>query len=191
MYAWKHLAVRTYYVCQCTSWILINKNKPIRWLFLSLRTRYFYRLFLGFSNFCRYYTRSQTGKSTGYQLTLKSLIFIWVISLTTDKIIMLPSEFNKSNGKDNKSEYNFLLICRYLNLVKNQDNFLANTNYNIKFWTNYGEKYMLFSLKLARKVTLLSPLKGNKYSKMYNFKLGSQKWEKLIYCIGHSNNLLT
>jgi hypothetical protein len=22
--------VRTYYVCQCTSWILINKNKPIR-----------------------------------------------------------------------------------------------------------------------------------------------------------------
>jgi hypothetical protein len=30
-----------------TSWILINKNKPIRRLLLSLRTRYFYRLFLG------------------------------------------------------------------------------------------------------------------------------------------------
>jgi hypothetical protein len=27
----------------------------------------------GFSNFCRYYTRSQTGKSTGYQPTLKPL----------------------------------------------------------------------------------------------------------------------
>ena len=30
--------------------------------------------FGGFSNFCRYYTRSQTGKSTGYRPTLKSLV---------------------------------------------------------------------------------------------------------------------
>jgi hypothetical protein len=30
--------------------------------------------FGGFSNFCRYYTRSQTGKSTGYRPTLKPLI---------------------------------------------------------------------------------------------------------------------
>ena len=29
--------------------------------------------FWGFSNFCRYYTRSQTGKSIRYRLTLKSL----------------------------------------------------------------------------------------------------------------------
>ena len=29
--------------------------------------------FGGFSNFCRYYTRSQTGKSTGYRPTLKPL----------------------------------------------------------------------------------------------------------------------
>jgi hypothetical protein len=29
--------------------------------------------FGGFSNFCRYYTRSQTGKSTRYRLTLKPL----------------------------------------------------------------------------------------------------------------------
>jgi hypothetical protein len=28
----------------------------------------------GFSNFCRYYTRSQTGKSTGYRPTLKPLL---------------------------------------------------------------------------------------------------------------------
>ena len=32
--------------------------------------------FGGFSNFCRYYTRSQTGKSTGYWPTLKSLCSI-------------------------------------------------------------------------------------------------------------------
>ena len=31
-------------------------------------------IFGGFSNFCRYYTRSQTGKSTGYRPTLKPLI---------------------------------------------------------------------------------------------------------------------
>ena len=30
-------------------------------------------IFWGFSNFCRYYTRSQTGKSTGYRPTLKPL----------------------------------------------------------------------------------------------------------------------
>ena len=30
--------------------------------------------FGGFSNFCRYYTRSQTGKSTGYRPTLKPLV---------------------------------------------------------------------------------------------------------------------
>ncbi len=31
--------------------------------------------FGGFSNFCRYYTRSQMGKSTGYRPTLKSLLY--------------------------------------------------------------------------------------------------------------------
>ena len=32
--------------------------------------------FGGFSNFCRYYTRSQTGESTGYRPTLKPLIYV-------------------------------------------------------------------------------------------------------------------
>ena len=31
--------------------------------------------FGGFSNFCRYYTRSQAGKSTGYRPTLKPLLY--------------------------------------------------------------------------------------------------------------------
>ena len=30
------------------------------------------------------------------------------------------SLFSKSNGRDTTFEYNFLIICRYLNLVKNQ-----------------------------------------------------------------------
>ena len=33
--------------------------------------------FGGFSNFYRYYTRSQTGKSTGYRPTLKPLLCVW------------------------------------------------------------------------------------------------------------------
>ena len=39
---------------------------------------------------------------------------------------------NKRNGKDNKFEYNSLIICRYLNLVK-------KSCYNIKFLTDYGK----------------------------------------------------
>jgi hypothetical protein len=39
-------------------------------------------------------------------------IFIWVISLTEDKMVPVPY---KSNGKDNKFEYNLLKISRYLN----------------------------------------------------------------------------
>lgn len=35
----------------------------------------------GFSNFCWYYTRSQTGKSTGYRLTLKSLNILVCLSI--------------------------------------------------------------------------------------------------------------
>jgi hypothetical protein len=53
--------VRTYYVCQCTSWILINKNKPIRRLFCLFELDIFIDYFWGFSNFCRSYTRSQMG----------------------------------------------------------------------------------------------------------------------------------
>ena len=30
------------------------------------------------------------------------------------------SRFSKSNGRDKEFEYTFLIICRYLNLVKNQ-----------------------------------------------------------------------
>ena len=37
--------------------------------------------FGGFSNFCRYYTRSQAGKSTGYRPTLKPLCLYkcWIV----------------------------------------------------------------------------------------------------------------
>ena len=41
-------------------------------------------------------------------------IFIWVISLTFDKMVPVPG---KSNGKDKEFEYNLLKISRYFNLV--------------------------------------------------------------------------
>ena len=43
--------------------------------------------FGGFSNFCRYYTRSQAGKSTGYRPTLKPLIS-WFLTCKS----MFPSQ---------------------------------------------------------------------------------------------------
>ena len=39
------------------------------------------------------------------------ILLIWVSSLTTGKMV------RKSNGMDNKFDNNFLIICRYLNLV--------------------------------------------------------------------------
>ena len=41
--------------------------------------------FGGFSNFCRYYTRSQTGKRTGYWPTLKPLINALCLSIKMKK----------------------------------------------------------------------------------------------------------
>jgi hypothetical protein len=61
---------------------------------------------------------------------------------------------SKTNRKDNQFKYNFHIICRYLNLVKNQeDNFLANKNSQVvttlKIYRLGEEKYMLFSLNFA------------------------------------------
>ena len=37
---------------------------------------------------------------------------------------------SKNNGRDNKFDYNFLKICRYLNLEKKSvDNFITNRNF--------------------------------------------------------------
>jgi hypothetical protein len=60
------------------------------------------------------------------------------------------------NGNDKQFEYTFLIICRYLKLVKNQkkseDNFIANRKftscYNIKMYRIW-ENYMLFSFELC------------------------------------------
>ena len=54
----------------------------------------------------------------------------------------------KSNGKDNECEYNFLIICKYLNLVKNKRIILRQTEnshvvYNINIFNRLWEIYML------------------------------------------------
>ena len=84
---------------------------------------------------------------------------------------------SKSNGKNNKSEYyNFLIICRYLNLVnceKSEDDSIENRKftscYNIlnRLWG----KYILFSLNFAWKRTLLPAWKGYISSKIYNSRI--------------------
>jgi hypothetical protein len=35
---------------------------------------------------------------------------------------------SKSNEKDTEFQYNFIIICRYLNLLKNQDNSTSLNN---------------------------------------------------------------
>ena len=52
---------------------------------------------------------------------------IGVISLTLAKMVYLHSR--KSNRKNKEYEYNFLLIFRYLNFVKEQDNFIADRKF--------------------------------------------------------------
>ena len=55
-----------------------------------------------FSNFCRYYTRSQAGKSTGYRPTLKPLhisLFwhIYIYILEREKYVVIHSSLTKKN----------------------------------------------------------------------------------------------
>ena len=65
------------------------------------------------------------------------MCFIRVISLSTETMMPAPC-----NGNDKQFDYTFLIICRYLKLVKNQkkseDNFIANRKftscYNIKMY---------------------------------------------------------
>ena len=66
---------------------------------------------------------------------------------------------SKRNGKDNEFEYNFLIICRYLNLVKNQRKIFIAHCYNTKILNRLWEKkYMLFPLDL--KEDIFSCIKG-------------------------------
>jgi hypothetical protein len=74
--------------------------------------------------------------------------------------------------KANKFEYNFLMISRYFILVKIKRIYLATKKLHVdtlKFWTDYGGKYILFSLNFAYKGTLWPTLKGNNSYKRYNF----------------------
>ena len=71
------------------------------------------------------------------------------------------TQSSKSNGKDNKSEYNFIMSCRYLNIVKkSEENFLVSrkftSRYNIKI---YGKIYVIF-IEPCMKRDLFSCIKG-------------------------------
>ena len=72
---------------------------------------------------------------------------------------------SKNNGKDNKLEYNFLPVCRYLNVAKiSEDNFTANRKftscYNIKILKRLWEKIYINFLELCMKENAFTHLKG-------------------------------
>jgi hypothetical protein len=57
---------------------------------------------------------------------------------------------SKSNWKDKEFEYNFLIICRYLNLVQNQRIIVwqienSQVVKTWKFWTKHGEIKLFWS----------------------------------------------
>jgi hypothetical protein len=45
----------------------------------------------------------------------------------------------KSNEKEKEFEYNFLIICRYLNQVKNKRIILYQIVFILTVWTDYGK----------------------------------------------------
>ena len=68
---------------------------------------------------------------------------------------------SKRNGKDNEFEYNFLIICRYLNLVKNQRKIFIAHCYNTKnFEQIMGKKIYVIFIKFCMKRDHLAHLKG-------------------------------
>ena len=72
-----------------------------------------------------------------------------VISLTTGKMVSIPARAME------RKEYNFLIICRYLNLVKkSEDNFIANRKLKLLQFLN-------FCIELCLKLDLFVTIKGN------------------------------
>lgn len=86
---------------------------------------------------------------------------------------------SKTKEQDNEFENNFLIICRYLNLVKkiSEANFIANKKfticYNITISSRLWETiYVIF---ICMKGDLLPVLKGNNSCKTYNFIIKVEK----------------
>ena len=70
-----------------------------------------------------------------------------------------------SNERDNEFLYNFLIICRYFNLVCNKRIILKQAEHSevikiFKFWTAYGGKYVIF-VELSRSGNLLCTIRGD------------------------------
>ena len=89
-------------------------------------------------------------------LILKIIFFLQeLFPLRRSKWYQLKTNFcNKSNGQDKEFKYIFLIICRYLNLVKNRMLiFIAKTKFTIcyiqSFFTDYGKKNIEFLLNFT------------------------------------------
>ena len=74
------------------------------------------------------------------------------------------THFSKSNGKDNKCVYHFIIICLMFEpFKKSEDNFIINKN--IKILKRLWEKIILFSLNWP-KGDCFAALKGNNSCKI-------------------------
>ena len=72
--------------------------------------------FGGFSNFCRYYTRSQAGKSTGYRPTLKPLGFSWrrqFININLSAFEICPSKCGGLLKEGHSKEGKYCIFILY------------------------------------------------------------------------------
>jgi hypothetical protein len=70
-----------------------------------------------------------------------------------------------SNERDSEFVYNFLIICRYFNLVCNKRIILKQAEHSqvvkiFTFWTDYGGKYVIF-FELSMSGNLLCTIRGD------------------------------
>ena len=72
--------------------------------------------------------------------------------------ILISTCSSKNNGKDQEFEYAFLIICRYLNLIKN---LLANGKKLLQQIVNrLWEKIYVIFIEFSMKEDNFAPLKG-------------------------------
>ena len=110
-----------------------------------------------------YYSKFNRHLGT-FLIWLYNTFLIRVISLTTNKNGIRSS---KSKWKEPRIWFNFLIFCRYLNLVQTENQHVAKT---LKFWT-YGGNIRYYHWTLYLKVHFCRVLRGNNSCKTYNFRI--------------------
>jgi hypothetical protein len=96
--------------------------------------------FGGFSNFCRYYTRSQAGKSTGYRPTLKPLLSC---SFTSISFLI-------------KSLFLYFNLCLSVMLDSLSCSFTITSTSYLTNWYNSNIKWSNWTKRILHKICIHS-----------------------------------